>query len=78
MSVGASCILIMQFSFKYKLPRKAQSDLLTLIKLHCPEEVEIALPQTYKELLKKIMPSLANVTKVRVCLICTKKSKKVP
>ena len=60
MSVGASCILIMQFSLKYKLPRKAQSDLLTLIKLHCPEEVEIALPQTYKELLKKIMPSLAS------------------
>ena len=77
LSVGASCILIMQFSRKYKLPRKAQSDLLTLIKLHCPEEVEIALPQTYKELLKKIMPSLANVTKVRVCSICTKKSKKV-
>ena len=75
LSVGASCILIMQFSRKYKLPRKAQSDLLTLIKLHCPEEVEIALPQTYKELLKKIMPSLANVTKVRVCSICTKKIK---
>ena len=73
LSVGASCILIMQFSRKYKLPCKAQSDLLTLIKLHCPEEVEIALPQTCKELLKKIIPSLANVTKVRVCSICTKK-----
>ena len=37
LSVGASCILITQFSRKYKLPRKAQNDLLTLLKLHCPE-----------------------------------------
>ena len=73
LSVGASCILITQFSRKYKLPRKAQNDLLTLIKLHCPEGVEIALPQTYKEMLKKTMPSIANITKVRVCSICTKK-----
>ena len=73
LSVGASCILITQFSRKYKLPRKAQNDLLTLLKLHCPEGVEIALPQTYKELLKKTMPSLANIAKVRVCSICTKK-----
>lgn len=72
LSVGASCILITQFSRKYKLPRKAQNDLLTLLKLHCPEGVEIALPQTYKELLKKTMPSLANIAKVRVCSICTK------
>ena len=70
LSVGASCILITQFSRKYKLPRKAQNDLLTLLKLHCPEGVEIALPQTYKELLKKTMPSLANIAKVRVCSIC--------
>ena len=73
MSVGASCILITQFSRKYKLPRKAQNDLLTLLKLHCPDGVEIALPQTYKELLKKTMPPLANIAKVRVCSICTKK-----
>ena len=73
LSVGASCILIMQFSRKYKLPRKAQHDLLTLLKLHCPEGVEIALSQTYKELFKKTMPSLANIAKVRVCSICTKK-----
>lgn len=53
LSVGASCILITRFSRKYKLPCKAQNDLLTLLKLHCPEGVEIALPQTYKELLKK-------------------------
>lgn len=46
LSVGASCILITQFSCKYKVPRKAQNDLLTLLKLHCPEGVEIALPQT--------------------------------
>lgn len=72
LSVGASCILITQFSRKYKLPRKAQNDLLTLLKLHCPEGVEIALPQTYKELLKKTMPSLANIAKVRVCSICRK------
>ena len=75
-SVGAICILITQFSRKYKLPRKAQNDLLTLLKLHCPEGVEIALPQTYKELLKKTMPSLANIAKVRVCSICTKKRRK--
>ena len=37
---------------------KDENDLLTLLKLHCPEGVEIALPQTYKELLKKTMPSL--------------------
>ena len=73
LSVGASCILLTQFSRKYKLPRKAQNDLLTLLKLHCPEGVEIALPQTYKELLKKTMLSLANIAKVRVCSICTKK-----
>ena len=36
LSIGASCILITQFSRKYKLPRKAQNDLLTLLKLHCP------------------------------------------
>ena len=67
MSVGASCILITQFSRKYKLPRKAQNDLLILLKLHCPEGVEIALslPQTYKELLKKTMPSRANIAKIR-------------
>lgn len=52
---------------------KDENDLLTLLKLHCPERVEIALPQTYKELLKKTMPSLANIVKVRVCSICTKK-----
>ena len=73
LSVGASCILITQFSRKYKLPRKAQNDLLTLLKLHCPEGVEITLPQTYKELLKKSMPSLAKIAKERVCSICTKK-----
>ena len=54
LSVGASCILITQFIRKYKLPRKAQNDLLTLLKLHCPEGVEIALLQTYKELLKRL------------------------
>ena len=64
---------ITQFSRKYKLPRKAQNDLLTLLKLHCPEGVEITLPQTYKELLKKSMPSLAKIAKERVCSICTKK-----
>lgn len=73
LSVGASCILIMRFSRKYKLPCKAQNDLLTLLKLHCPEGVEIALPQTYKELLKKTTPLLANIAKVWVCSICTKK-----
>lgn len=73
LSVGASCTLITQFSRKYKLPCQAQNDLLTLITVHCPEGVEIALPQTYKELLKKTMPSLANILKVRVSSISTKK-----
>lgn len=64
---------ITQFSRKHKLPRKAQNDLLTLLKLHCPEGVEIALFQTYKQLLKKTLPSLANVAKIQVCSICAKK-----
>lgn len=73
LSLGASCIVITQFIRKYKLSRTAQNDLLTLIKLHCPEGVEIAIPKTYKELLRRTMPSLATVKNVRVCSICTKK-----
>ena len=40
LSIGRSCLLIVQFYRKYGLPRIAVNDLLTLIALHCPEKIE--------------------------------------
>ena len=39
LSVGASCLLIIQFCRKCKLSRKAQNDLLSLIILHFPQGI---------------------------------------
>ena len=48
LSLDASRTFITQLSFKDKLSRKAQNDLLTLIELHCREGVAIAIPNLTK------------------------------
>ena len=70
LSVGSSCIVIMQFSRKFKLPRCGESDLLQLISLHCPSNVENYLPRNRSELLKKLNP-LKNATKYKICDVCS-------
>ena len=50
--------------------QKGQNDLLTLLRLHLPENVENNLPRTYKELLKRTIPTME---KTQVCAVCTKK-----
>lgn len=52
LSFGASYLLIIQFTRKYKLARKALKSLLKLIRLHCPRNVEINLPKTPRDLIK--------------------------
>ena len=70
LSVGASCLLIIQFSRKYKLSRKAQDDLLSLIEVHCPKEGDIKLPRTHEKLVQRVIPLLHKVQKEKVCKMC--------
>lgn len=71
LSLGSSCTLIIQFARKYKLARKAQTDLLTLIRLHCPGNIENNLPKTHSQLIKRVMPSLRKIEKIKVCNDCS-------
>ncbi|XP_020906136.1 uncharacterized protein LOC110244272 [Exaiptasia diaphana] len=71
LSLWSSCTLIIQFSRKYKLARKAQTDLLTLIRLHCPGNIENNLPKTHSQLIKHAMPSLGKIEKIKVCNVCS-------
>lgn len=71
LSIGASCLLIIQFTRKYKLARKALNDLLTLIRLHFPGNTENKLPKTHRQLIKHVMPMLGKIKKVKVCSTCS-------
>lgn len=55
-SVGAACLLILKFCQKYKLPRKAQNDLLQLIRQLCPTDAAQKIVKTYRKIIVKTMP----------------------
>jgi hypothetical protein len=72
LTLETSCFLTLQFARKYKLSRKAQKDLLSLIALHFPEGQETRFPKTCNDLVEKAIPSLPKVRKVKVCQTCSK------
>lgn len=69
-STGAACLLILKFCIKYKLSRKAQNDLLHLIKILCPNGAAQKIPKSYGKLIAKTIPTLEKVEKQMVCSTC--------
>ena len=69
-STGATYLLILKFCTKYKLSRKAQSDLLQLIRIICPKDAAENIPKSYRKLVSKMIPSLEKVEKQMICLTC--------
>ena len=65
-STGATH-LILKFCTKYKLSRKAQSDLLQLIRIICPKDAAENIPKSYRKLASKMIPSLEKVEKQMIC-----------
>ena len=67
-SIGATYLLILKFCIKYKLSRKAQNDLLHLIKVISPKDAAQKIPKSYGKLIAKTIPSLDKVEKQMICL----------
>ena len=69
-STGATYLLILKFCTKYKLSRKAQNDLLQLIRIICPKDAAENIPKSYRKLVSKIIPLLEKVEKHMICVTC--------